>query len=396
MNLAGMLIVPSGSCVVLSPATARSQLRQPDVPAPARTRRRLRAVLGADLVREEMNGDGTTAAIEDFWHAIDGIGHPYPELAIVASGHMPVPQAASVSLACSDSRQWQGLLSALCRLPAAANAERLADLEGRLRHWYQTSTPFGSEPFSWVVKLGELPLGKVSAPGGNPSRRPAPQRALADDIVMAIRQGLAQGMFTNDDEISDRTLAQLLGSSRGRIRQALRLLADEGLVTAATESAVVVRLPAVTDVVETYAARRALGTMAVRPASRWTPAGRASVARLLEEIRRCAERQDIAGAQQADLAFQNALFQASGLARIPPMLESLTKQTLMFISVIGIRYAYPPDRIVEQDTAIFEAVNANDKDRAARTWQAKIDEGARYMVEQINLLNSHSARPLFN
>ena len=392
MKLTGLLIVPSGSCLVLSPATEHVAL-QPLVPLAERTRRRLRSVLAADLVRNELNCEHPGALIDDFWRAIGSLGYPYTDLVIVFSGDIPVPETASAPLACSNVGAWQGTFRALCRLAERANVENFGDVEGRLRRWYQMEdNAFREEAFSWVAKPEQIALAETSAVHGVQRDGPVSQNALADDIVLAIRQGLAAGTFKNYDEISDRTLSQLLGTSRGRIRQALRILADDGLVTATTESTVVVRLPAVADVVETYAARRALGTMAVRAASRWAPDRRESVAHLLEELRLCAERHDIDGAQQADLAFQNALFQASGLARIPSMLESLSKQTLMFISVIGLRYAYPPSRIVEQDTAIFEAVSDGDKDSAALSWQAKIDEGARYMVEQITQMNRGSTR----
>ena len=392
MSLTGMLVVPSGSCLVLAPATEGLGL-QPAVPLTEGTRRGLRAVLAADLVREKLVRKPHGALIDDFWRAIDSLGHPSTDIAIITAGDIPVPETATASVACSNEEAWQGTFRALCRLPERANAQHFSDVEGRLRRWYQMEDgAFREEPFSWVTKPERVALPETSALQGGPRGRPVRENGLGDAIVLAIRQGLAAGTFRNYDEISDRTLSQLLGTSRGRIRQALRLLAEDGLVTATTESTVVVRLPAVADVVETYAARRALGTMAVRAASRWAPESRESVAHVLEEVRRCAEHQDIDGAQQADLAFQNALFQASGLARIPSMLESLSKQTLMFISVIGIRYAYPPSRIVEQDTAIFNAVSEGDKNSAALSWQAKIDEGARYMVDQITQLNKRSTR----
>ncbi len=392
MKLAGMLIVPSGCCLVLSPAP-EALAPQPLVPLAENTRRQLRSVLAADLVRKELDCEHPTALIDDFWSAIGKSRYSHADVVIMSSGDIPVPETVSVSLAYPNEADWQAAFHTLCRLPERANSEQFSDLEGRLRRWYQIEeSAFRDEPFSWVAKPERGNPGETSAPRGAPKGRPVSQNGLTDAIVLAIRQGLAAGIFRNYDEISDRTLSQLLGTSRGRIRQALRVLAEDGLVTAATDSTVVVRLPSVEDVVETYAARRALGTMAVRAASRWTSDSRETVAHVLQELRLCAEHEDIDGAQQADLAFQNALFQASGLARIPVMLESLSKQTLMFISVIGIRYAYPPNRIVEQNTAIFEAVSKGDKDSAALGWQAKIDEGARYMVEQISQLSKRSTR----
>lgn len=371
--------------MVLAPAHWPASAPPADVPASTRSTRRLRAVLGADFLRDGMSHAGLTEATKDFWEAVEATVEEDSELFIMTSDRMSVPIHSPATWVCSNGREWQGLLPVLERLPEAAVADRLAELEHRLRRWYQPSPAHGYKAFSWVASPRQQPPSSASLLDTS-GKDPVPAHSLADDIIITIRQGLSDGTFASDDEISDRSLSRRLGVSRGRVQRALQSLAEDGLVTATTGTAVVVRLPTVADVMETYAARRALGAIAVRAATRWGPEQRATVEQLLDEIRRCADHHDVARAQQVDLDFQDALFKASGLGRIPAMLQSLSKQTLMFISVIGIRYAYSPARIVELDTAIFEGVRDKDSEKATRGWQNKIDEGARYMINQIELL----------
>jgi DNA-binding GntR family transcriptional regulator len=194
---------------------------------------------------------------------------------------------------------------------------------------------------------------------------------------------VADGQLAGGDSVTERYLAAKLRTTRGQIGSALRLLERGGLVTVTTGHAAVVPVPTVADVVETYAARRALGALIVRAATRWDPAGRQSVLEALAEIDRAAERDDIESANQLDMTFQNTLADASGLARIAPMLQLLSEQVLMFMAVIGIRYAFPIDPIVTRDHQLFATIDEGDRQLAVECWRDKMDESLAYMVEQV-------------
>jgi len=91
---------------------------------------------------------------------------------------------------------------------------------------------------------------------------------------MRIRQGVADGRYAARDRATERCLAGRLHTMRGQARYALRLPKRDGLLTVTSGRPAGVPIPTVADVVEMYAARRALGAIMVRAASRWTPAGR--------------------------------------------------------------------------------------------------------------------------
>jgi DNA-binding GntR family transcriptional regulator len=142
-------------------------------------------------------------------------------------------------------------------------------------------------------------------------------------------------------------------------------------------------MPTVADVIETYAARRALGALVVRAATRWNPAGRQAVLYALTEIDDAAQREDVDAANELNMTFQNTLAEASGLARIAPMLQLLSEQVLMFIAVVGIRYAFPIDPIVTRDHQLFAAIDEEDRQLAVECWREKMDESVAYMIEQV-------------
>jgi DNA-binding GntR family transcriptional regulator len=263
-----------------------------------------------------------------------------------------------------------------------ALARTAAVLEADLREWHRE----GHRIFSWVAP--ENPVDEQagwiwrprSQSGG---RRVSPERTLADEIIATIRQGVATGQLAGGDRVTERFLAGRLRTTRGQIRAALRILERDGLVTITHRHAAVVPVPTLADVVETYAARRALGALMVRAATRWTPETRRPVAEAMAQIERLAADDENALCNDADMTFQHALADASGLTRIGPMLQLLGQQVRMFIAVIGINYAFPVAPIVERNRAILAAIDEGNDDLAAQRWREKIDEALAYMLEQV-------------
>ncbi|MEO5321301.1 GntR family transcriptional regulator [Arthrobacter sp. CC3] len=377
MVLVGFAVGPSGSCLVLSPSRA-SRARYP-AGLSASSKRRLRAVLAADLLLGVPPDRETTGHSQDLWMSLESAGHSLTEAIILVSGSFAVPAGARPAAHLADAWQWQRLLAALDLLPEVPSGTLLADLEGRIRRWFQG----GRTPFAWTVDRKEsTSMGSSSAEvlrAGN---------LLAEDILSVIRQGLVDGTFSGESEISMGELGRFLGAPVRDIRAAVRALTEDGLVTAARSDSVVVRVPSLDDVAETYMARRALGAIVVRAASRWSPEGRSRVRNHLDELGDCARRNDITRAHYLDMDFQIALFEASGLNRIPAMLETLTKQAFMNFAVLGARYAFSPQTILEQNTEIFESIDAADLRGATLSWQNKMDDGLNYMAQHIAAMNA--------
>jgi DNA-binding GntR family transcriptional regulator len=364
---AGLLVTGGYCALALRPV--RDAPASP--PMSARTRRRLRSVLAADLVRDRLDatGDGTA---DGFWRRVG----PPAGLVVVTSAAAPVPAAAE-QVSCEDGG-WQALLPWLAGVPDRLWAQPAADLEAELRRWHGGAP----EPFSWVAPAGSAPA-RTRPSAARPRRRVSPERALADEIVATIRAGVLEGRFASGDTVTERDLAGRLRTTRGQVRAALRLLESDGLVTATTGHGAVVPVPTIADAIETYAARRALGALMVRAATRWSAAGRQAVLDVLAQIEDCAEREDIDLANRLDMTFQNTLADASGLTRIAPMVQLLSEQVLMFIAVIGIDYAFPIEPILRRDSEIVAAIDDGDGDLAVERWRAKLDEALTYMVDQI-------------
>ncbi|SNS14640.1 DNA-binding transcriptional regulator, GntR family [Geodermatophilus saharensis] len=371
--------------VQLTPVAPRE-----DAAAPARVdpavHRSLRAALVSDLVRPGVPAI-SAADTGPFWEEVAEAADPGATLMAVASAPAPVPAEVSVRATCRDVGEWLSLFSSLVEWGALLSPTSALQLENDLRAWARAPR----RAFTWVRRPSRAGGGRGPATR-SAARHPGPERVLADEIVLTIRQGVAEGRLAGGDRVTERYLAGRLRTTRGQVRTALRLLERDGLLTITTGHAAVVPVLTTNDVVETYAARRALGTLVIRAAVRWSPQERQSVEDALDALERWAATGDVHRTGEADIAFQNTLAEASGLVRIAPMLEVLADHLRMFIAVMGLDYAYPIDAMVRDDRAIFEAIDAGDGEVAAERWRVKIDDAAAYMLRQLSATRSRPAR----
>ena len=127
-------------------------------------------------------------------------------------------------------------------------------------------------------------------------------------------------------------LAAELGISRGPIREALRLLERDGLVELIPNRGALVPEVRAVDVLEVYALRAALGSLALRKLLLEGTVPVDALERALGAA--CARRPTRGDAQKAadaDLAYQSLIIASSGLPRVADEFERLTWQVRGFI-----------------------------------------------------------------
>ncbi len=339
--------------------------------------RSLRAVLGAEFVRERIV-DSSSASETVFWESLRGTWGSGRALVALASGPAPVPTEIETSVQCTGDTEWLSQMSFFCAArhlrPDSAHSA-----EAALREWVRAPTV----DFVWVadpVRVNEV---SGSCGGWSPPGHRGPTRSLADDIVAEMRSAISDGRLAGGDRVTERYLATRLRTTRTQVRSAIQLLERDGLVTVSSGHAAVIPIPAASDVIETYIARQALGSMITRAAVRWSPPSRASVQVALEEVRARANSRDVRGTGEADMAFQDQIADASGLVRVTPMFRTLGQHLRMFIAVMDLDYAYSAQAILRDNDAIFVALESGNADHAAELWRQKMDDARGYMLETL-------------
>jgi DNA-binding GntR family transcriptional regulator len=138
------------------------------------------------------------------------------------------------------------------------------------------------------------------------------RRTLRERALAALRSAITSGRYRPGDHLGEVELGTHLGVSRGTVREALRHLQQEGLVTAGNRGMLRVNSLSTAEVQELFRVRAALEGLAVSEIIA-SPERPAAVAALRATLDRLAGKElDFAGRVQADLGFHLQLCQLSG------------------------------------------------------------------------------------
>jgi DNA-binding GntR family transcriptional regulator len=214
-------------------------------------------------------------------------------------------------------------------------------------------------------------------------RGPAPSNV--DLALEAVRAAIVDGRLRPGERIKEVPLAEELGFSRAPVRDALRLLERDGLVELVpNRGAIVPELRAV-DILEVYALRASLGTLALHKVMLDADALQiAPLARELTRLVRAGERRRARDAADADLAYQQAIVSAARLPRVTREFELLTWQVRMFLGALAIDLLDDLDRVIAEVQALHEAILARDVHAAERLWREKFERWISGLVDRLD------------
>jgi DNA-binding GntR family transcriptional regulator len=198
---------------------------------------------------------------------------------------------------------------------------------------------------------------------------------IRSQVLENLRQAILDRRLAPGQRLIERELVELTGVSRTSVREALRELAAEGLVTAIPNKGTVVTSVSAEEARQLYQVRSALEALAGRLfVEHAGPAQRKALVRALERV----ERQFAKGAPilAAKDAFYDVLFEGGGNDALRSVVGSLHAR----VSVLRSLSLSVPGRIehsVAELRAIVDAVQAGDADAAAAACARHVEEAGR-------------------
>lgn len=189
---------------------------------------------------------------------------------------------------------------------------------------------------------------------------PVARLATAALIADQVRELVADGSFPQGSQLTEASLADALGVSRGPIREALQRLVQEGLLRTERNRGLFVPHLSSEDIVDIYLAREALETAAMdavmkRDDSTFVEEG----GRLLAEMAEAQERGDRAAMSSLDLRFHLLLIEESRSRRLARAYATLTVETRMCLAALE-RVNDAQDDSVDIHMRMLDAVRARD------------------------------------
>jgi DNA-binding GntR family transcriptional regulator len=207
---------------------------------------------------------------------------------------------------------------------------------------------------------------------------------LGAEVSVLLQQEILSGTFPPGAPLREVPLSERYGASRQTIREALRSLADLGLVELLARRGA--RIPSLSPrrAREIYTLRALLEPFALRTAlveGRIRSQEMERIEAAFNEMVRCAERNDVAALVEADMAFHWELCSPCAHGMLLDYLKRLqnaTRQSMVHMKV----YGSDAEGEVESHSPIMHAVRARDADGAASAMRDHISaHGERLLIK---------------
>ncbi len=211
----------------------------------------------------------------------------------------------------------------------------------------------------------------VQPTAGNPMATLQPLRGqtLGTQAADAIRELIVSGQLAGGDRIVEARVAEQLGTSRGPVRDALRLLGQEGLVRDEPRRGTFVVQLTAQDVHDIYDLRIAVETAAVRLViERGGPDALARIGAAARAMHAAGD--DATLAARADLRFHGTVCAASGNCRLYDFFNRHATELLILLRLDEGELGHEPNSIAGEHEDLLAALRPASRPRkrpSART-----------------------------
>jgi len=203
---------------------------------------------------------------------------------------------------------------------------------------------------------------------------------LRQQALTALRRAITSGELPPDTHLVETELSEQLQISRGTLREAMRELQQEGLVTAGARGRLSVRSLDTQEILDIFSVRAALEALAVR-----TLAGSSDRDEAVSVLRKAVQRMEdsvndsLEERIEADLDFHRTLCQLSTNSTLVHTWKSLEGSIRMSFMWAGMDKAVGNMR-VDRHTALVDAITTGDPAQASEVVFAHMSEAAANLV----------------
>lgn len=190
---------------------------------------------------------------------------------------------------------------------------------------------------------------------------PTTDQAVAR-VVNRIKQMIVSGELLPGQQLRQEQMAATLGVSRLPVREGLRQLAADGLVTHQHNVGFAVTRLSRAEFQQVYLMRRLLETEVIRTLGRPAPEQLAAITELAEEVEAAAADVDLTRMRESNSRFHLELFALSGLDLVVAEISRIWTWALPYHAV----YLYDPagrERILAEHRGMLAALEAGDVER---------------------------------
>lgn len=223
-----------------------------------------------------------------------------------------------------------------------------------------------------------------------PSSAQIRRTSLHDQVVGRLREMILDGELAAGERVAEKRLCDLLGISRTPLREALKVLAFEGLVTLRPNRGAVVAPVSHRTVAELFPLCGTLERLAAETACSAGSAA-ADFAPLVHDLRRACDAEDSQKFRAAAEAFRQRLFAVAGNAMLAGVYHAIARQAMRACASTG---ALPMERMrrgVEMHERMLDSLSRGDCGEFGRLLQTFRQDIAGHVVEHLVVAEKDAA-----
>ncbi|MCM1118487.1 MAG: GntR family transcriptional regulator [bacterium] len=206
---------------------------------------------------------------------------------------------------------------------------------------------------------------------------------LRDVVFNTLRQAILTGELKPGERLMEIHLADKLGVSRTPIREAIRKLELEGLVTMIPRKGAEVAQITEKSMNDVLEVRRAMDALCAELAcERITDEETQLLGQACEAFEAAVRTRDVKRIAQADVELHDIIVQATGNQRLVQLINNLSEQMYRY------RFEYIKDasqhqRLIEEHRVIYESILKKDRETASQAARMHIDNQKKAIIAQI-------------
>ncbi len=214
---------------------------------------------------------------------------------------------------------------------------------------------------------------------------------LRDVVFNTLRQAILTGELKPGERLMEIHLANKLGVSRTPIREAIRKLELEGLVTMIPRRGAEVAQITEKSMNDVLEVRRALDALCVELAcERITQEDMGRLKQACEAFEAAVRTRDVKKIARADVELHDIIVQATGNQRLVQLIHNLSEQMYRY------RFEYIKDasqhqRLIDEHRMIYESIVKKDREAASQAAHVHIDNQKKAIIAQIRSEKDGSA-----
>lgn len=208
---------------------------------------------------------------------------------------------------------------------------------------------------------------------------------LRDVVFNTLRQAILTGELKPGERLMEIHLANKLGVSRTPIREAIRKLELEGLVTMIPRRGAEVAQITEKSLQDVLEVRSSLDALCAELAcERISPQELEALGEACKAFEQAIESKDVRSIAAADVKLHDIIVEATGNKRLVQLVNNLAEQMYRY------RFEYIKDfsmhqRLIEEHRVMYEAIKNKDKETAAQAAVTHIDNQMESIAKQLNL-----------